>query len=81
MIIEERTVIVKNMTLTTLTEWLNEVFMEKKNGTPFTIPDVQQYIISGKIPNYLGWFEIERVKEINNHPLYNVVKINMTQHA
>lgn len=63
--------LVKRLTLTAITDWLNENF-SKKNNKDFTVSDVQGYIRRGRLPGYLGGNKIELVKEINCVKLYNV---------
>jgi len=64
--------IVKNLTLTAMTNWLNEVFKEKSSGQKFQHYDVQGYIRRGKLPDYLGGNEIERNEGITHAKLYNI---------
>lgn len=55
-------VIIKNSTLTSMVEVLNEKYKQKKSGKPFTINDVKAYITRGYLPKYLcGNNIIERV--------------------
>lgn len=61
----------RKLTLTALTNWLNNN-RSKKNNKPFTISDVQGYIQRGRLPKYLGGERIELVKEISCVKLYNV---------
>lgn len=63
--------LIKRLTLTAITSWLNENF-SKKNNKDFTISDVQGYIRRGRLPGYLGGNKIELVKEITCTKLYNV---------
>lgn len=63
--------LVRKLTLTAITDWLNENF-SKKNNKDFTISDVQGYIRRGRLPGYLGGNKIELVKEITCTKLYNV---------
>ena len=50
--------------LTTLTEYLNETFKNKKSGEPFKRNDVQAYIRRGYLPRYLGAQRIIQVKDL-----------------
>jgi hypothetical protein len=52
--------IVKNVTLTSLTKFLNESSLfGKHTKKPFTTNDVRQYILLGHIPYYMGGNVVE----------------------
>ncbi len=68
---------VENLTLTTLTLWLNEN-KKKKTEIPFSVQDTQLYIKRGKLPKYLGGNKIVRVKKIDSVKLYNIVRNDFT---
>lgn len=69
----------KNLTMTTLTKWLNENRV-KKNRKPFTIGDTQGYIARKRLPDYLGGNEIIENDEIEGVRLYNLTT-NQTTNA
>ena len=63
---------VKLLSLTGITNWLNENF-KKQNGEKFKTVDVQSYIRRGYLPKYLGDYSIKREKKIEQAKLYNIV--------
>lgn len=62
-------------TLTTLTEYLNETFKEKKTGVSFNTTDVEFYIKRGKLPQYLGGDKIEKIELTKGVKLYILINI------
>lgn len=60
-------------TLTTLTEYLNETFKEKKTGFSFNTTDVEFYIKRGKLPQYLGGDKIEKIELTKGVKLYILI--------
>lgn len=64
--------LVQELTLTQLTNWLNERFKKKKSGKPFTTNDVKAYTVRKHLPRYLGYNRIEKTKKIKGVTLYNV---------
>ena len=38
----------------TLAKHLNDNFKKKKGGGPFSVNDIQQYLLRGKLPQYIG---------------------------
>ena len=75
----EKEILVENITLTGLVDWLNNNEDFVKDGVKvkshiFTSSDVQQYIKVGHLPYYLGGYAI--VKVDNQYAkLYNVVEV------
>jgi hypothetical protein len=67
-------IIVKNLTLTTMVDFLNDRFKFKNNGSKFQITDAQQYITRGKLPQYLGNFEVVKNENISSVKLYNILE-------
>lgn len=64
--------LVKELTLTQFTSWLNDRFKKKKSGQPFTINDAKGYTVRKHLPRYLGFNRIEKSKRIKGVNLYNV---------
>jgi len=64
--------LVKELTLTQFTVWLNDRFKNKKSGKPFTINDAKAYTVRNHLPRYLGYNRIEKSKRIKGVKLYNV---------
>lgn len=56
---EEKKYVIKNVSLTYLTEWLNKTYCIKKSGEAFTVSDAQGYVRRGYLPTYLGGHFIE----------------------
>jgi len=65
--------LLSNVTLTTLTFYLNSNY-SKKTGKLFTISDVQSYVRRGHIPKYLGGDLIELNKDFKDVKLYSLKK-------
>ncbi len=63
----------KLFNLTTLTEFLNETYLNKKTGKKFTTTDTQQYIRRGYLPKYLGNINIVQLKDLPGG-IYKLVK-------
>lgn len=66
-------VIIENINLTAMVEFLNMEFKEKENGNPFNVQDCQHYIRRGYLPKYLGEYSIENM-EYKYAKLYKIVK-------
>lgn len=66
--------LVKELTLTQFTCWLNERFKKKKSGQPFTTNDAKAYTTRKHLPRYLGFNKIEKTKKIKGVVLYNIKK-------
>lgn len=66
-------IIVENLTLTALTDYLRKHF-SKKTGSDFTISDVQGYVNRGKLPDYLGGYNIKMNEEIKSVKLYKLIQ-------
>lgn len=52
----------KDFTYTRLADYLNEIHKTKKSGKIFFPQDIQQYLVRGNLPKYLGGQKISRVK-------------------
>lgn len=64
----------QNLTLTTLTNFLNENEKFKKDSKKvFTTNNIFQYIRLGHLPYYMGGNAIERVEGIESIKLYNLL--------
>lgn len=64
----------QNLTLTTLTNFLNENEKFKKDSKKvFTTNNIFQYIRLGHLPYYMGGNVIERVEGIESIKLYNLL--------
>ena len=61
------------LNLTGMVKWMNVNF-KKQTGKAFTSGDVQQYIVRGHIPEYLGNNQIELEEGYVNVKLYKIVK-------
>lgn len=75
---EKKVIVVENITLTGMVEWLNNDKKFVKEGvnvkTPdFTVSDIQQYIKVGHLPYYMGGQIIEKV-DSKYAKLYNIVE-------
>jgi len=69
--------LVKGKTMTGLMKWLNgeeNKELKKKNGTAFTIGDVQGYVKRGYLPIEMGNNEIEKDETFKDIKIYNIVK-------
>lgn len=69
----EKSYLVKDLTLTNLVKWLNENH-DKKGGTEFQMVDVVAYVRRGHLPFYLGAWKIETNNSIAGIKLYNIYK-------
>jgi hypothetical protein len=61
-------------TLTGLRDYLNKTY-QKASGKPFSLSNVQGYVLRKRLPKYLGEIFIKRVKNnvIGGAPMYKVV--------
>lgn len=51
----------KDFTYTSLAAYLNEIHSAKKSGIAFNPQDIQQYLVRGNLPKYLGGQKIARI--------------------
>ncbi len=49
-----RKIVIENLSMTGILNWLKETYTEKKSGKPFELQDVQGYIARERIPDYYG---------------------------
>ena len=67
--------LVENLTLTKLTDYLNENGFKKLSGKAFTTNDTRQYILLSHIPHYMGGNKIdEGDMKISGVNLYSLRK-------
>ena len=65
--------LVRKINLTGLVKWMNSNY-KKQTNKDFTSGDVQQYIVRGHLPAYLGNNPIEKEDGYLNVKLYKIVK-------
>ena len=67
----------RKLNLTGMVGWMNDNY-KKQTGRKFTSGDIQQYIVRGHIPEYLGNNQIELEDGYKNVKLYKIVKNEKT---
>ena len=69
--------LIEDINLVSLQKWLNDYYKIKKTGEPFSISDVQGYVVRGKLPSYLGGHVIQistnRVKGTKSYSILRTI--------
>lgn len=71
----ENNFLLREANLTGIMNWLNENYKKKNSSKTFTLRDVKDYIIRGRLPAYIarGGIKIKKIEKRNcTIKLYNV---------
>ena len=67
-------IVISGISMMGILRWLEENH-KKKTGKPFTISDVQGYILRGQLPGYIGGgLLLEVINSKYSNRKYNIVK-------